>query len=46
MDCPMAYDDCFTAALSQVKKALLVTGDPEFRKIKPDSNLRIKWLAN
>ena len=46
MDCPIAYADCFAAALSQVKNASLVTGDPEFRKIKPDCNLQIEWLAN
>ena len=45
MDCPIAYADCFAAALSQVKNAPLVTGDPEFRKVKPDCNLRIEWLA-
>lgn len=46
MDCPIAYADCFAAALSQIKNASLVTGDPEFRKIKPDCNLQIEWLAN
>ncbi len=43
MDCPIAYADCFAAALSQVKNATLVTGDPEFRKIKPDCHLQIEW---
>ncbi len=42
MDCPIAYADCFAAALSQLKNATLVTGDPEFNKIKPDCNLRIE----
>ncbi len=46
MDCPIAYADCFAAALSQMKNATLVTGDPEFRKIKPDYKLQIEWLAN
>lgn len=45
MDCPMAYADCFAAALSQMKTASLVTGDPEFRKVKPGYNLKIEWLA-
>ena len=45
MDCPIAYADCFAAALSQVKNASLVTGDPEFRKIKADCNVRIEWLV-
>ena len=46
MDCPIAYADCFAAALSQLKNATLVTGDPEFNKIKPDCNVRIEWLTN
>ena len=46
MDCPIAYADCFAAALSQVKNAPLVTGDPEFRKVKPDYHLQIEWLPN
>jgi predicted nucleic acid-binding protein len=46
MDYPIAYADCFAAALSQIKNAILVTGDPEFRKIKTDCNVHIEWLAN
>jgi len=46
MDCPIAYADCFAAALSQLKNATLVTGDPEFSKIKPDCNVRVEWLTN
>ena len=45
MDCPIAYADCFATALSQIKNASLVTGDPEFRKVKPDCNLQIEWLV-
>ena len=44
VDCPIAYADCFAAALSQIRNAVLVTGDPEFRKIKPDSGLQIEWI--
>ncbi len=46
MDCPIAYADCFAAALAQLKNATLVTGDPEFNKIKADRNVRIEWLIN
>ncbi len=46
MDCPIAYADCFAAALSQIKNATLVTGDPEFSKIKADCNVSIEWLVN
>jgi len=45
MECPIAYADCFAAALSIIKNAVLVTGDPEFRKINADCNVRIKWLG-
>ena len=38
----IAYADCFAAALSQVKNAPLVTGDPEFRKVGPA--LQLEWL--
>jgi ribonuclease VapC len=45
-DCPIAYADCFAAALAQVRDASLLTGDSEFRKVKPEHNLRIEWLAD
>ncbi len=41
---PVAYADCFAAALAQMKDATLVTGDPEFRKIEADSDISIEWL--
>lgn len=44
-ECPIAYADCFAAALSLARRAPLVTGDPEFAKIKPESNLRIEWIV-
>jgi predicted nucleic acid-binding protein len=44
--CPIAYADCFAAALSQAHNARLVTGDTEFRKVKSECNLQIEWLAN
>lgn len=42
--CPVAYADCFAAALSQVKDAALVTGDAEFQKIQADFSIRVEWL--
>ena len=42
----IAYADCFAAALSQIKSAPLVTGDPEFRKVKPSSALQVEWLSS
>ncbi len=43
--CPIAYADCFAAALSQLKVATVVTGDREFRKIKQDCNVKVEWLS-
>jgi predicted nucleic acid-binding protein len=44
-DCPIAYADCFAAATAQLQNAILVTGDPEFNKIKAEYNVHIEWLA-
>jgi ribonuclease VapC len=40
---PIAYADCFAAALAISRKARLVTGDPEFRRLEKD--IPIDWLA-
>jgi predicted nucleic acid-binding protein len=38
----LPYADCFAAALAQMRKALLVTGDKDFARVK--SFLKIVWL--
>ena len=38
----MAYADCFAAALAQLKKGELYTGDPEFKAVEKD--LKVMWL--
>lgn len=38
----MSYADCFAAALTKQKKALLLTGDPEFKQI--EQQITIDWL--
>jgi len=38
----IAYADCFAAALSKLQKAVLVTGDPEFKKLEKE--IEIFWL--
>ncbi len=38
----MAYADCFAAALSKLQKAVLVTGDPKFKKLEKE--IEIFWL--
>ena len=39
---PMAYADCFAAALAKINDAELITGDPEFKQL--ESEIRIHWL--
>ena len=38
----MSFADCFAAALAKQKKALLLTGDPEFKQVEPE--ITIDWL--
>ena len=38
----MAYADCFAAALTKQKDALLLTGDPEFKQLEREIN--VHWL--
>lgn len=38
----IAYADCFAAALSKLQKAVLITGDPEFKKLEKE--IEIFWL--
>jgi predicted nucleic acid-binding protein len=38
----MSFADCFAAALAKHKKALLLTGDPEFKQV--ESQIAIDWL--
>ena len=38
----IAYADCFAAALSIQYRSTLLTGDPEFKKIKKD--IEIYWI--
>ena len=40
---PVAYADCFAAALGIRKKAKVVTGDPEFRKFK--ELVAVEWIG-
>ena len=40
---PIAYADCFAAALSMQLKAEIVTGDPEFKKLCAD--VSVIWIA-
>jgi len=41
---PIAFADCFAAALAQDKDAALVTGDPEFKNAGVDDEVSLVWL--
>ncbi|OHE60402.1 MAG: hypothetical protein A2Z47_15855 [Thermodesulfovibrio sp. RBG_19FT_COMBO_42_12] len=40
---PVAYADCFAAALGVLKNARVVTGDPEFKKLS--KAVRLEWIG-
>jgi predicted nucleic acid-binding protein len=40
---PIAFADCFAAALARREKATIVTGDPEFRRLAKE--VRVTWLT-
>ena len=39
---PISYADAFSAALTKIKDAELLTGDPEFKAV--ESEIRVHWL--
>jgi ribonuclease VapC len=42
---PMAYADCFAAALAQQLNARVVTGDREFVHVEREGIVAVEWLA-
>jgi len=38
----IAYADCFAAALAKQEKAVILTGDPEFRLLEKE--VKVSWL--
>ena len=42
---PVAYADCFAAALAELESATIVTGDPEFIQLETASLVRVTWLG-
>jgi predicted nucleic acid-binding protein len=40
---PVAYADCFAAALGIIKKCKVVTGDPEFKKMS--DVVKVEWIG-
>ena len=39
---PISYADAFAAALAEQEKAILVTGDPDFKRL--EKTIKIQWL--
>ena len=39
---PVAYADCFAAALGIIKKAKVITGDPEFERLREE--VKVEWI--
>jgi len=39
---PIAYADAYAAALAEIKGAVLITGDPEFKVL--ENKLSIEWI--
>ena len=41
---PLSYADAFAVALAYNKRAFLLTGDPEFKRLEKNGVVNIKWL--
>lgn len=41
----VSYADCFGAALAEEMDAVLVTSDPEFRRLESEGKTRVAWLS-
>ncbi len=41
---PISYADAFAAATAKLSKAILLTGDPEFRILQKSRIISIEWL--
>ena len=42
---PIAYADCFAAALAMENEAALVTGDPEFKEPCLEFSVQLIWIG-
>ena len=40
----LSYADCFAAALAKRESATLVTGDPEFKRLEKNKEIKILWV--
>jgi ribonuclease VapC len=39
---PIAFSDCFVIATAKEKRAVIVTGDPEFKAI--EAEIKVEWI--
>jgi len=42
---PISYADSFAASLAVIHHAVLLTGDPEFKKLEKKEKISIEWLG-
>jgi tRNA(fMet)-specific endonuclease VapC len=42
---PISYADAFAVVAAQEHRAVLVTGDPEFKSVETDGLLKVEWLS-
>jgi uncharacterized protein len=40
---PISYVDAFAAALAEQEKAILLTGDPDFKRV--EKIIKVEWLG-
>ena len=40
---PLSFSDCFAVATARREKAIVLTGDPEFKKV--EHLVKIEWLS-
>lgn len=41
---PVSYADSFAAALAQIKRCPMLSGDPEFKKLEKEGAVKVLWL--
>ncbi len=42
---PISYADAFAVVAAQEHRAVLVTGDPDFKSVETDGLLKVEWLS-
>ena len=42
---PISFADCFVAALAQRHEAVVLTGDPDFKRLEAAGVLKVDWIG-